>query len=126
MHIKGEKYNEHFDNDFQEWEQYDIVHVINPRTSSTISNEYIPQYISMDVMDGKTYQNITYKFITEIKSGLKLGRKCSDHDAKWGEKWFEINCKEAQLKDKTVLDVKIKFYSKFWTKNEIIEGECCH
>ena len=80
----------------------------------------------MDVKEGSKYQNVKYNFITEIKSGLKLGRKCSDHDAKWGEKWFEIKCKEASIQDRTVVDVIVKLYSKFWTKLDAIEGECCH
>lgn len=61
-----------------------------------------------------------------MKSGIKLGRKVSDENAKWGEKWFEIRCKDATLSDKRVVDVIVKLFSKFWTKDESIEGECCH
>lgn len=55
-----------------------------------------------------------------------MGRKVSDIDQKWAEKWFEIKCKDATLKDKKYQNIIIKFYSKFWTKREFIEGECCH
>lgn len=75
---------------------------------------------------GGAYQRIGYKHISEIKSGIKLGRKFSDQDEKWGEKWFEIRCRDANTKDRQVVSVIIKFYSKFWTKGQIIEGECCH
>ena len=57
-----------------------------------------------------------------------MGRKVSNHDDKWGEKWYEIRCKEA-TKDpgpQKFTPVIIKFYSKFWTKSDVIEGECCH
>lgn len=126
MHIKGEKFTEHHDNDFQEWEQYDIIHVEYPRDSSTIANQYVPNYIQDDVIESNSYQAISYRYISEIKSGIKLGRKISDNDEKWGEKWFEIRCKEATVKDKKVVDVIIKLFSKFWTKFDKIEGECCH
>lgn len=125
-HLKGEKFNEHHDNDFQEWEQYDIVHVKDPRNTSTIALQHVPQYIQQDVQMGVSYQRIQYNYISEIKSGIKLGRKFSDQDERWGEKWFEIRCKEANVNDQQIVNVIIKFYSKFWTKSEIIEGECCH
>jgi hypothetical protein len=54
-----------------------------------------------------------------------MGRKVSDKDTKWAEKWYEIKCKDVLLSNKKVTDVIIKFYSKFWTKLEFIEGECC-
>jgi hypothetical protein len=55
-----------------------------------------------------------------------MGRKVSDKDSKWAEKWYEIKCKDVMLKDKKLQNIIIKFYSKFWTKREFIEGECCH
>ena len=55
MHTKGEKFTEHHDNDFQEWEQYDIVHASDPRRNSTIAEQYIPTYIQDDVKEGSTY-----------------------------------------------------------------------
>lgn len=69
---------------------------------------------------------MSYNHVTEIKSGFKLGRKVSDHDQRWAEKWYEIKCKDFSLENKKTKDVIVKFYSKFWTKREFIEGECCH
>lgn len=99
QHIKGEKFNEHHDDDFQEWEQYDIIHVEEPRDNCTIAAEHVPAYIRDDVRAGVAFQSIVYKFVTEIKGGVKLGRKVSDADARWAEKWFEIRCKDAVLSD---------------------------
>lgn len=61
-----------------------------------------------------------------MKSGVKLGRKVTDVDAKWAEKWFEIRCKAAVSPDNRVADIIVKLFSKFWTKGALIEGECCH
>lgn len=126
QHIKGEKFNEHHGDDFQEWEEYDVLHVEEPRDNCTIAAEHIPPYIRDDIRAGFAFQHITYNFVTEVKSGVKLGRKVSDVDARWAEKWFEIKCKDAVLSDKRVVDVIVKLFSKFWTKGEFIEGECCH
>lgn len=65
--------------------------------------------------------------ISTIKAGQKCGRKLSDSDSKWVEKWFEIKCKDVSgpSSNNVVTDIIVKLYSKFWVNIEQnqIEGE---
>lgn len=63
--------------------------------------------------------------IQSVKSGLKTGRKLSNADSRWVEKWFEVKCKD--VSDPIVTDIIVKNYSKFWTNIDTkqIEGESC-
>jgi len=99
--------------------------MVDPRPNATISKKFVPEYIRADLEAGSKFQSISYEFITEVKCGIKLGRRFSDVDAKWAEKWYEIRCKDVSaLKGtKKVTDVIVKFVSKFWTKASLIEGE---
>ena len=65
--------------------------------------------------------------ISSIKSGIKCGRKLSDSDSRWVEKWFEIKCKDLSgaLNNNVVSDIIVKFFTKFWVniQSNEIEGE---
>jgi len=125
QHVEGEKFSQHHDDDFQEWEQYDVIHMVDPGPNATISKKFVPEYIRGDLEAGSKFQSISYEFIREVKCGIKLGRRFSDVDAKWAEKWYEIRCKDVSVAKgkKKVTDVIVKFVSKFWTKAALIEGE---
>jgi len=125
QHVEGEKFSQHHDDDFQEWEQYDVIHMVDPGPNATISKKFVPEYIRGDLEAGSKFQSISYEFISEVKCGIKLGRRFSDVDAKWAEKWYEIRCKDVSVAKgkKKVTDVIVKFVSKFWTKAALIEGE---
>lgn len=69
--------------------------------------------------------------IKSMRSGQKAGRKLSNTDSRWVEKWYEIKCKDVQTSnkagDQVVTDIIVKHFSKFWTNTEqnTIEGESC-
>lgn len=69
--------------------------------------------------------------INSMKSGQKAGRKLSNADSRWVEKWYEIKCKDVQTSSKAgeqiVTDIIVKHFAKFWTNVEEnkIEGESC-
>jgi hypothetical protein len=52
--------------------------------------------------------------ISSVKSGLKTGRKLSNADSRWVEKWFEVKCKDVS-DTKEVSEIIVKIFSKFWT-----------
>lgn len=72
-------------------------------------------------------QKIEYNMISCIKSGQKCGRKLSDPDSKWVEKWYEVKCKDLSgaMQKNVVSDIIVKFYTKFWVNIQScqIEGE---
>ena len=65
--------------------------------------------------------------ISQVKSGQKCGRKLSDSDSRWVEKWYEVKCKDLSgaVTNNVVSDIIVKFYTKFWIniQNNEIEGE---
>ena len=65
---------------------------------------------------------LSFNQISELKCGLKLGRKLTDPDKKWAEKWIEVKCFDS---DNT--QIIIKYIIKFWTDIEkrTIEGDKC-
>lgn len=115
----GEKFNISEDHDFKEWERYDILQL----KKGEIEPKHFPEYILNDL----TQQGFKYDLVSCIKSGLKCGRKLSDSDSRWIEKWYEVKCKDVSGAEKknVVSDIIVKFYTKLWVnvfKNEI-EGE---
>ena len=44
-------------------------------------------------------QPLEYKLISCVKSGQKCGRKLSNADSRWVEKWFEVKCKDVSKSD---------------------------
>ena len=101
----------------------------------------VPEFIMDDLSLGQ-YQEINFSRITSLKYGEKAGRKRSDANARWVEKWMEVSFidKEVSLADvsfqqreqsfgsvmKKDIDMIVKMFSKFWTntENNQIEGEC--
>mmetsp|Transcript_19352 Transcript_19352/g.29664 ORF Transcript_19352/g.29664 Transcript_19352/m.29664 type:complete len:144 (-) Transcript_19352:1911-2342(-) len=41
--------------------------------------------------------------MTSVKSGLKIGRKLSDADSKWVEKWFEVKLSDSHIAHSTAI-----------------------
>ena len=88
-----------------------------------------------------------YENVTSIKSGLKIGKKLSDGDNKWLERWYEIQFSDIEIEDpgmemdrirtkrdilnidrdtkKVLKDIKVKGFEKFWVDMESgnIEGD---
>ena len=92
-----------------------------------------------------------FENIRSIKSGLKIGKKLSDGDNKWLERWYEIQFSDIEIEDpsitqikeiekirskrdmsspekdtkKVLKDIKIKGFEKFWVDMETgnIEGD---
>jgi hypothetical protein len=121
----GEKFNINEDHDFKEWERYDILHHKSDK-KGTIGNKLIPDYILADLVVGPN-QLIEFNMIYSIKAGQKCGRKLSDPDSRWVEKWWEVKCKDLSgaLQKNVVSDIIVKFYTKFWVniQSSEIEGE---
>ena len=40
-----------------------------------------------------------FEHITNIKSGLKIGKKLSNGDDKWLERWYEIQFADIEIED---------------------------
>lgn len=55
-HTKGDKFTEHIENDFQEWEQYDIVYLEMDGNNSFIKLVNAPSYIHDDIKAGANFQ----------------------------------------------------------------------
>lgn len=65
------------------------------KQAKTIQMKHIPSYIKQDLrIDASEMVEIFQ--MSEIKCGQKIGKKISDADSKWCEKWFEIKCKDYQ------------------------------
>lgn len=125
--IHGEKFSINEDHDFKEWEKYDIVHLkSDKKEKGTIDIKTVPSYIRNDLTVGPQ-QSIEFNMISEVKCGQKAGRKLSDSDSRWVEKWYEIKCKDlsGSVSNNVVSDIIVKFYTKFWVniQNNEIEGE---
>lgn len=58
----------------------------------TSSMAVVPEYVSKELQD--LDQPLQYNLISCVKSGLKSGRKLSNTDSRWVEKWFEVKCKD--------------------------------
>ena len=80
-------------NDYKQWEQYDVLTLEGSLSKEfkNIQKKHIPSYIQQDLLLGPN-EMIEVKQISEIKCGQKIGKKVSDGDARWCEKWFEIKC----------------------------------
>ena len=66
--------------------------------------------------------------MSELRCGQKIGKKLSDPDSKWCEKWFEVKCLDNQnTKSEEPQHIIIKYYAKFWTdiESRMIEGDSC-
>lgn len=135
--VNGEKFEVHNDNDYKQWERYDLHE--SRAAGATIPIDMAPDYIKVDLQKG-LFQNVDFNEITNLKCGMKLGCKQSDLDARWVEKWYELRCKDMGTEkskvessdegstDKQVVSyIIVKFYSKFWTNvdKNTIEGESC-
>lgn len=128
--IQGEKFEINEFDDFKQWERYDIVHRVGDDKQSNIDESVMPEYIVKEIRKTRD-QPIVFNLIKSMKSGQKAGRKLSNTDSKWVEKWYEIKCKDIQSTnkegDQIVTDIIVKQFSKFWTNTEhnFIEGESC-
>lgn len=122
--VQGEKFEIHEENDFKQWERYDIMHFVVDDKKDNISKDVMPSYVAQELKLTKN-QQIDYKMVSNVKSGLKTGRKLSNADSRWVEKWFEVKCKD--ISDSVVTDIIVKNFYKFWTNIETnqIEGESC-
>lgn len=82
-----------------------------------ISSKIYPDYVAKELEKGPQ-QPIDFRMVSSVKSGLKCGRKLSDADSRWVEKWFEIKCKDVAKggrNEEIVTDIIVKSYSKLWT-----------
>lgn len=135
--VNGEKFEVHNDNDYKQWERYDLHD--SRAEGATIPIDMAPDYLKVDLQKG-LFQNVDFNDISNLKCGMKLGCKQSDLDARWVEKWYELRCKDMGTEkskvessdegstDKQVVSyIIVKFYSKFWTNvdKNTIEGESC-
>jgi len=133
--VNGEKFEVHIDNDYKQWERYDL----HKAKGATIPIDMAPDYIKVDLQKG-LFQNVDFNEISNLKCGMKLGCKPSDLDARWVEKWYELKCKdmgtekskvessdEGSTNKQVVSHIIVKFYSKLWTNvdKNTIEGESC-
>ena len=90
----------------------------------------MPEYLIKETVKTRD-QPIAFNLIKSMKSGLKAGRKLSNTDSRWVEKWYEIKCKDVQSTNRAgeqiVTDIIVKHFAKFWTNTEAnkIEGESC-
>ena len=93
----GQKFVNDQANDYKQWEQYDILTLEGglKKELQNIASVHIPNYIKPDLKLTPN-QMIEVKQISDMKCGQKIGRKISDPDAKWCEKWFEIKCIDEQ------------------------------
>lgn len=60
--------------------------------------DLVPQYVAKELQLGPE-QPLEYKLISCVKSGQKCGRKLSNADSRWVEKWFEVKCKDVSKSD---------------------------
>jgi hypothetical protein len=88
------------------------MHLVGDDKSENLSLDVMPSYVVKELKKSKD-QPLQYSMVSSIKSGLKTGRKLSNADSRWVEKWFEVKCKDVQ--DSVVTDIIVKKFSKFWT-----------
>ena len=121
IQVQGvEKFQINEEHDFKEWERYDIM-MFKSKSNSVIPIIQYPTYIREDILHSCATN------IVELKSGYKSGKKLSDPDVKWVEKWFEVKSNDAGVKKDTSSQILVKSQSKFWTNIEdnTIEGSSC-
>jgi len=90
--VHGEKFELDEGNDFKHWERYDTVYHKGDNKTDKLSMAVVPEYVSKELQD--LDQPLQYNLISCVKSGLKSGRKLSNTDSRWVEKWFEVKCKD--------------------------------
>ena len=81
------------DHDFQQWEKYDLLNYIESKQNPNgfINPQHAPDYMKNLITQ--------FEHITNIKSGLKIGKKLSNGDDKWLERWYEIQFADIEIED---------------------------
>jgi len=79
------------------------------KSDEIIPIAHFPAYIRDDIIQNYVLNP------QSIKSGCKSGKKLSDPDQKWVEKWFEIEAKDLDLVKNIANKIIVKYYTKFWT-----------